>query len=446
MKSSHYISLSILLSILFGSASCFFIIKENYPVAFIFVISTIILFFQSVNSILKIFKDVDNFVEAVKYRDFTKRYAEKKNHFYRYFNDITDTFLDINREKETQQQYLKKILELVDTGILAYNVENNDTLWMNESLKNMLRIPYVKNINWLRKRYESLYNELTEIPLGKNRLISINVGNQVIKSLTNASSFETNKQTYKLIAFHNINATLEEVEASAWKGLLSVMTHEIMNSIAPVASLADTLKKRMEIINKEISQQSNPEFEDVELAMETIRRRSEGLLKFAETYRSLSKTIIPEIAPENLKEMLSNIYQLMQPSLKQKGISLEINSEHPLLTVTIDRNLIEQVLINFITNATHALTGKETPRIILFSGITTEGNPYITVADNGKGISPEVRDKIFIPFFSTRKNGSGIGLSLSREIVKLHKANLQVQSKEGEGSAFTILFPQDILI
>ncbi len=440
MKNYYHILLLLLLSIIAGGATCFFFIKENYVVSIIFLLVTIGLFSSTCNAIFKIFRDVEFFVEAIKYRDFSKRYAESKNkkdNFYHYFNDITNTFLSLSRENETQQQYLKKILELVDTGILAYDIENFNTLWMNESLKNMLKIPHVKNINWLQKRYEVLHKELIEIPLGENRLLSINVGNQIVKSLTNACTFETNGRTYKLIAFHNINATLEEVEANSWKGLLSVMTHEIMNSVAPVASLADTLKK---MIHEEIKRTPNPAFEDIEIAMETIRRRSEGLLKFAETYRNLSKTIIPQIAPENLKEIVNDVHQLMQPSLKQKGISLEIKTGNSLLPAKIDRNLIEQVLINFITNATHAVNEKENPQIIIFSGITNEGNPYITVADNGKGISAEIRDQIFIPFFSTRKNGSGIGLSLSREIVKLHKGTLQVQSKEGEGSAFTILF------
>jgi Signal transduction histidine kinase regulating C4-dicarboxylate transport system len=164
------------------------------------------------------------------------------------------------------------------------------------------------------------------------------------------------------------------------------------------------------------------------------------LLRFADTYRSLSKTIIPEMHPINLHELLLSIYRLMYPSLKQKGILLEVKTDNPSVDIPLDRNLMEQVVINFITNATNAVKEKPNPNIILFSGITTDGVPYLTVADNGCGIPPENRDKIFIPFFSTKKNGSGIGLSLSREIVKLHNATLQVQSKESEGAAFTILF------
>ena len=444
MNTKRYIILFFILTVLCGGLTTFFVLEKNWPVVFLCSIVTIIFFYNTTNFVFRIFRDVDDFVEAVRYRDFSKKYAEnkwQKNRFYHGFNTITDTFLALNREKETQQHYLKRMLEMVDTGILAYDMETMETLWMNDSFKTMFNIPYLKNIRWLEKRNKNLYDELIEIPLGSSRLVTINAGNRNIKTLTNASTFQTTGRTYKLIAFHNISATLEEVEAGAWKGLLSVMTHEIMNSIAPVSSLADTMKKRIESLREEIGEETNSDFDDIEFAMETIHRRSEGLLRFADTYRNLSKTIIPEMHPVNLYELLNAIHQLMYPSLQQKGILLEIKTDNPEVIANIDRNLMEQVLINFITNATHAVKDKPEAKIILFSGITLEGEPYITVADNGCGISPENRDKIFIPFFSTKKNGSGIGLSLSREIVKLHNGRLQIQSREKEGSAFTVLFP-----
>ena len=446
MKTQKYIIPSFFLTVSCGCLTTFFFIEKKWPVALLCLIITIVLFYLVINYILKIFKDVDDFVEAIRYRDFSRKYPENKSsktQFYRGFNTITDTFLALSKEKETQQQYLKKMLELVDTGILSYDMETMETLLMNDSLKTMLLIPYIKNIRWLEKRNKKLYDELLEIPLGSSRLISINADNRSIKTLTNASTFQTGGRNYKLIAFHNISTTLEEVEAGAWKGLLNVMTHEIMNSIAPVSSLADTMEKRIESLRERMGNDVHPDFDDMEFAMKTIQRRSEGLLKFADTYRNLSKTIIPETHPVNLYEMLSAVYQLMYPSLKQKGILPEIKTDNSEVTATIDRNLIEQVLINFITNAIFAVKNKLEAHIILFSGITLEGEPYLTVADNGCGIPQENRDKIFIPFFSTKKNGSGIGLSLSREIVKLHKGKLQVQSQVGEGSAFTVLLPID---
>ena len=445
MKFKPYLVIMFCLTLCSGGVVVFFTVNGNLRLASVFLVVTLFLFYRTLNFIFKLFKDVDEFVEAVRYRDFSKRYSEtksKRNNLYDYFNAISHTFLTMSREKEAQQQYLKRILELVNTGILAYDVDTLETLWMNDSFKIMFQIPHVKNINWLKRRHPKLYNELTEIQLGENRLTTINAGNRALKILSNASTFQTNGKTYLLIAFYNISATLEEVESSAWKGLLNVMTHEIMNSIAPVASLADTLKKRMEQMKDAMALDTSPDFEDMESAMETIRRRSEGLLRFADTYRNLSKNIVPEMNPVNLCELLQSICRLMQPSLEQKGIRLEAKTDNPSVVARIDRNLIEQVVINFITNATHAVKERKDSHIILFSGMMEE-NPYLTVADNGCGIPPEIQEKMFIPFFSTKKSGTGIGLSLSREIVKMHNGSLQVQTKENEGSAFTVLFSKN---
>ena len=443
MKIRIYITSFFILTLISGGLTvCFFITKQFYP-SVLFTIITLGLFFHILSYIFRIFRDVEDFSEAVRYRDFSRKYNEskaRKNNFYREFNTINDVFNELSREKEVQQHYLTRMMELVDTGILSYDIDSKDILWMNNSFKSMFNIPYLENANWIEKRNKSLYDELMNVPVGESRISTINNGNQTIKTLTNTSIFQTEGKTYKLIAFHNVSSTLEEVEAGAWKGLLDVMTHEIMNSIAPVSSLADTMKNRITAIKNEIGNDIPVDFDEIQFAMETIHRRSEGLLRFADTYRSLSKTIIPEMHSVNLHELLQSIYRLMYPSLEQKGILLEVKTDNPSVAVPLDRNLIEQVIINFITNATHAVKEKDHPNIILFSGETTDGAPYITVADNGCGIPPENRDKIFIPFFSTKKNGSGIGLSLSREIVKLHSAALQVQSKEGEGSAFTILF------
>ena len=442
MNLKKYISLFFVCTIISGGFTVYLFTEEQLMPALLVAAFTVFLMTYTLNFVFKIFRSIDDFTKATLYRDFSRRYPESKrkhNIFFHHFNVISDAFLALNREKEVQQHYLKRMLELVDTGILAYELESQDVLWINEALRTMFQIPPLKNIHWLKMRNEKLYCELLNIPLGESRLMAVNAGNQLVKTLTKAATFQTDGKTYKLVAFHNISATLEEIEAGAWKGLLNVMTHEIMNSIVPVSSLADTMKKRMENIKQILGNAAPPDVEDIEMAMETIHRRSEGLLRFSDAYRNLNKTIVPELHIINLYELMQSVYQLMYPSLQQKGILLETKTNNPSVTARIDRNLIEQVLINFITNAAYAVRDKSAPHIILFSGATVEGYPYLTVADNGCGISPENRDKIFIPFFSTKKNGSGIGLSLSREMVKIHKGSIEIQSKEGEGSAFTVL-------
>lgn len=403
----------------------------------------IVLLIYLIYSKRKMYRDIDEFTEALTCNDFSRKYPEKRMRNKRLceqFNIITKAFLNLSAEKEAQQHYLKEILELVDTGILAYDMKTNEILWMNDAFATMLNIPHIKNINWLKKRYQKLFYELFDIPLNKSILLTIHARKQTIKAMTNASVFETGGKTYKLIAFHNVSATMEEVESGAWKGLLNVMTHEIMNSIVPVTSLSDTLKKKIHTFKETPADSSGPDWEDMGFALDTIHRRSAGLLRFAETYQNLTQKIVPNMKVYNLYELINSIYFLMNPSLKQKKIDFELKTDNSDVTAYIDRDLIEQVIINFITNATNAVSSKEHPQIHLFSGSDSEGHPYITVADNGNGIPDDIRDKIFIPFFSTKKNGNGIGLSISREIVKLHHAEIHVQSQEAQGSAFTILF------
>ena len=389
-------------------------------------------------------EELQQFVESVHYRDFSRHFDEKNasvavQPLRKGFNEINSTFKIISREKETQYVYLQKILELVDTGILSYDNKTGDIMWMNESLKKMLGIPYLKTIGSLEKRDITLYKEVMEINPGENKVVTIDNNNSSLKVLLSATAFQTGGSAYKLIAFQNINAALDETEAKAWQKLLSVMTHEIMNSVAPISSLADTLKSRLQLSLADLNNKSGS-VDDLELGIETIKRRSEGLLKFAETYRNLNKISTPDLKKIYVRDLFENLHRLMQPTLEQKNIDLEIILKDPELMVNVDANLIEQVLINLLVNAIDAVKEKTNPRIVLSAYITPANRVIIKIADNGTGISPELLDKIFIPFFSTRKTGSGIGLSLCKQIMMLHKGNIQVQSMAGEGTAFLLQF------
>jgi signal transduction histidine kinase len=257
--------------------------------------------------------------------------------------------------------------------------------------------------------------------------------------LLSATAFQTDGKKYKLIAFQNVNEALDETESKAWQKLLSVMTHEIMNSVAPISSLADTLKNRLQHSADDINS-TDGTFEDLELGIDTIKRRSEGLLKFAETYRNLNKITAPTLKKTYVRDLFENLHHLMQPTLGQKNIDLEIILKDPDLILEADTNLVEQVLINLVVNAIEAVKDKEGPKIILSAYLNNNKKTVIRVVDNGIGMAEELMDKIFIPFFSTKKNGSGIGLSLCKQIMMLHKGNVTVQSREAEGTAFMLQF------
>jgi signal transduction histidine kinase len=387
--------------------------------------------------------EVEQFVESIHYRDFSRYFDVKQapvelQSLRQGFNEINTTFKHISRERETQYQYLQKILELVNTGILSYEHKSGDISWMNEAFKTMLGIPYLKTIHSLDRRDANLYQEIQNLRPGENKVITVTKDSNSFKTLMAATAFQTDGKIYKLIAFQDVNEALDEQEAKSWKKLLSVMTHEIMNSVAPIASLAETLSHRLQASAALLDGQPGA-LEDLQIGVGTIRRRSEGLLKFAETYRSLNKITTLNLTKVYVRDLFENLHVLMEPTFEQKGIEMEIILKDPDMTLDADVSLIEQVLINLVVNAVEAVKESAEPTITLL-GTTYNGRPLIKVADNGTGMSPEVMDNIFIPFFSTKKTGSGIGLSLCKQIMLLHKGNIQVQSIEGEGSSFMMQF------
>jgi len=386
--------------------------------------------------------EVKEFVESVHYRDFSRYFNVKQapaelQLLREGFNEINSTFKVISKEKETQYQYLQKILELVDTGIISYETTSGQLNWMNDTFKRMMDIPYLKTIHSLEKRDAPLYEAAIAIRPGETRIVPIIKENRQIKILLAATMFHTDEKINKIIAFQNINEALDETEARAWQKLLSVMTHEIMNSVAPISSLAGTLKNRL--LQTTSLSDAGSERDDLELGLETIKRRSEGLLKFAETYRNLNKITTPNLKKVLVRDLFENLHTLMQPTLDQKKIELEVVLKDPGLIAEVDVNLIEQVLINLVINALEAVKERPDPRIVL-SASHENNRLQIKVADNGVGISPELLDKIFIPFFSTKKSGSGIGLSLCKQIMLLHKGSIQVQSIEDKGTIFSLQF------
>ncbi|RYY99409.1 MAG: HAMP domain-containing histidine kinase [Chitinophagaceae bacterium] len=330
-------------------------------------------------------EELDQFIETIHYRDFSRQFDVRHapadlQSLRRGFNEITSAFKVISKEKETQYQYLQKILELVDTGILSYDLDSGDVVWMNDALRRMLQLPYLRNISSLGRRDASLADEVTAIRPGEVRIVT---------------------------------AQLER------------------GRFRPISSLAETLKHRLARKDESI-------FEDLELGIDTIRRRSEGLLQFAETYRHLNRITTLNRQLVYIRELFGNLHGLMQPTFEQKGIELEIILRDPGLALEADASLLEQVLINLVVNAIEAVKERPEPRIVLSAEPAGNGKVLLRIADNGPGIPEEILDKIFVPFFSTRKTGSGIGLSLCKQIVLLHKGTIQVQSVAGKGTAFLI--------
>src|SRR6187551_644062 len=271
------ILIRILLLFITLSVTSFFLVKELYVYL---LIAAPVIIYQLIDFYRfhkKAHDELKQFVESIHYRDFSRNFDVKHapveiQPLRQGFNEINTTFKVISKEKETQYQYLQKILELVDTGILSYEEEVGTVVWMNESLKNMLQLPYLKTIHSLSKRDNALYQQILLLKPGGGSIATAHLETSSFKILISATAFQTEGKIYKLIAFQNVNEALDETESKAWQKLLSVMTHEIMNSIAPISSLADTLKNRLQLATPQIQDDA---VEDLELGIDTIKRRSE---------------------------------------------------------------------------------------------------------------------------------------------------------------------------
>lgn len=392
-------------------------------------------------------KELASFLLAVKYRDFSQHFNEAQTNpslrqLHAAFNEINATFRQLSAEKEAQFTYLQTVLELIDTGILSFD-EAGTVEWMNESFKQTLELPYLRNIQALHKRSPALYEAITYLKPGTPSVVKLTVGTRNLQLLLSATVFKLQGRHFTLIASKNISHALDETETEAWQKLLRVMTHEIMNSVAPIASLADTLRRHVRLEKEKATEpllHDRDLLDDVEEGIGIIQNRSEGLLNFAQVYRNFSKITTPLLTTIYVQELFYSIRALLTGQLAEKNIELTVAVQPPDLLLQADSRLMEQVLINLVLNAAHAVEGRAQPHIQLVARATADNRVVLEVSDNGSGIPTNLLDSIFVPFFTTHKNGSGIGLSLAKQIMHLHKGSIQVQSVEGTGSVFRLEF------
>ena len=246
-------------------------------------------------------------------------------------------------------------------------------------------------------------------------------------------------KSYRLITLQDINSAIEQKEIEAWHKLIRILTHEIMNSVTPIASLSETMQTMLS--NKPADAIGEDVVEDIRFSLNTIQKRSERLIDFVENYRRLTRVPKPVIQPVGVQNFLVNIENLMREEIGRNNIVLSLDIEDDTLDIKIDPMLVEQVLINLIRNSIHAVEGKSEKHIEV-KAYRDEKMIIIEVTDNGKGIPEKELKEIFVPFFSTKKDGSGIGLSLSKQIMSLHGGRIKVDSILNEGTSFYLVFPE----
>lgn len=392
-------------------------------------------------------RDLASFLESIRFSEFTRTFqiegmGSSFNELNKAFNGVIKDFQRVRAEKEEHFHYLQTVVQSIDVSILAYTADGNVEM-INKSAKKLFQQSSLQNISKLTALSPELVDTLNAIKPGESKLVKIQDDDDFLQLVINANEFKIKNKQITLCTIKNIQSVLEEQETEAWQKLIRVLTHEIMNSITPIASLSATLNMMLKDMRQEntgILELDNESINEIQHALKTINKRSHGLLHFVNTYRNLTRIPKPNFKLVKISELFHNVASLMENEMKDKKVRIIQSVEPESLELSMDDQLMEQVLINLLKNSIHALEGKPEGTIELRAFYNKRGRPTIQVFDNGTGILKEVLDKIFIPFFTTKPSGSGIGLSLSRQILRLHGGTITAQSIPEKETTFTLTF------
>ena len=401
--------------------------------------------YMLVRYVTKTNRDLNRFLLSIKHSDFSQSFTNNLQGAG--FDELNAAFSEVSREfqrakieKEEHFRFLQTIIDHVGIALVAFDIEGHVVL-INNAAKKLLKIPRLGNIKDLGSISPLLAEKLVNISPGDKDLVKLQQDDDLLQLSIYATGFILRQRQLTLVAMQNIQHELEEKEMISWQNLIRVLTHEIMNSITPIASLASTAQGLLKD-NKEceVPESMNEIIDDVRNAVNTIEKRSNGLLNFIENYRQLTRIPKPDFKVTHIKDLFDRVEYLLKDQFEQSAIKFKKRIDPESLTLTADPALIEQVLINLCKNSMEAVNGLVNPKIKLKAGTDGRGSPVIKVSDNGKGIPEEVVEKIFIPFFTTKPQGTGIGLSLSRQIIRQHKATIGVTSTPNEKTVFKLRF------
>ncbi|MCA6379939.1 MAG: GHKL domain-containing protein [Cytophagales bacterium] len=390
-------------------------------------------------------QDVSSFLDAIKFDDLSSSFKTESpdpsvQKLHREMNEALGKLRQSRKEKDSEYQFFKNIVQHVGIGILTFKRDETIQI-INNAAKRLLHIDKADRLHDLREVSEDMVEAFLKLKTGGRELVRVKNGDETIQLSIYAIELTLRGEEVKLISMSNIQSELEEKEMEAWQNLVRVLTHEIMNSVTPISSLAGVVEEELhrKLLANELNMEKE-EAEDMHLSIQTISRRSEGLIKFVKEFRSLTHIPKPKLAEVCIRPLLDELAMLHKKELADNNITISISVEPDTLCIRADKTLVEQVLINLIKNAIQAFGEKQDRKIMLSSYVNENGGVIVSVKDNGTGIEPEALEKIFIPFFSTKKTGSGIGLSLSKQIMRQHEGNIAVKSVLGEGTEFLLRF------
>ncbi len=400
---------------------------------------------QLVKSVEKSNNEVSSFLDSIRFDDLSLSFkTDSKDptvqRLHQELNEALGKLRTSRKERDSEYQFFKNIVQHVGIGILTFKKDGTIQI-INSAAKRLLRINKADVIEDLREVSDSLVETFVKLKTGGRELIRLKLGDETIQLSVFAIELTLRGEELKLISMSNIQSELEEKEMEAWQNLVRVLTHEIMNSVTPISSLAGIVEEDIKHkIEQDIHELRKEEMEDIHLSLQTISRRSEGLIRFVKEFRNLTHIPKPRLSEVAIKPLLDEVAMLHKKELADRSITISVNVFPENLLMQVDKTMIEQVLINLVKNAIQAFDEQPDKKIELTGFTNEKGRAVISVKDSGSGIDSEALEKIFIPFFSTKKTGSGIGLSLSKQIMRQHEGSISVKSKLGEGTEFILRF------
>jgi two-component system, NtrC family, nitrogen regulation sensor histidine kinase NtrY len=379
------------------------------------------------------------FLESVRYSDFTINFRSdnKMGNTFRelnqQFNEVLHAFRQARAEKEANLQYLNTIVQHIGTGLITFDSTGQVNIINNAALR-MLGIYRLHQLSELREKHPRLFELLSNLDSGVRELYRTPSDQPLALQ---GAAIQLRGMWVRIVVLQNIQTELQQQEVESWQNLTRVLRHEIMNSMTPIVSLVGTMRL---IVNEDIEKSTTDQeaVNDLKEALHTLEKRSKGMMQFVNAYRDFTTLPKPVFTNLNVKEALQDVVALLQTDLINSRILWKITVKPENLIAKVDPSQIQQVLINLIKNASEAFSGQR-ERVIKLNAYNNDNQVIIAIEDNGDGIEPEALDNIFIPFYTTKKTGSGIGLSLSRQIIQQHGGQLNVTSQVGKGTVFTLL-------
>jgi two-component system nitrogen regulation sensor histidine kinase NtrY len=391
-------------------------------------------------------REVARFLDAVRFADYSQRFDfEKAGSGFaslgRTFTAIIDEMRERRTDQESGMRHLKALIEHIPVPLMTVHADNAITL-QNNAARRLFGATHVTRVTDLRQFGSGFARAVDEAIPGGRELVTFTVEGAEYQLTLAATEIIIEGDRERLISLQDIQSEIDATQAEAWQDLVRVLTHEIMNSITPVTSLAQTASELVDDVVRDAGPESPhaEELEDVQSAVATVARRSDSLLQFIDSYRQISRLAPPEKKRVALADLFEMVTSLAKAEWDDPGVALSSTVEPSGLYVYADRDLLEPVLLNLLRNAWQATKGTERPAIELRGRLNRRGNTVIEVEDNGHGVPDEIATKIFVPFFTTREGGSGVGLALARQVMIAHGGFIRLGQKNGAGTTFTLTF------